>query len=250
MWWYTSRENPFSEEAWQDSSDNGRWWIALRFALLIVCLFFCPSQRRRSLPNPCLASSDQCRTGRRYTRGKRLLQIIPPAPSHSCQLSLVQVRLCFFSHSCFHDEKGILLCFCGEARRCLFSLGSDEHGSFQVLSLSVTTLFCIYTWGEKEKYCVSLCVCVFHCHAKDKRPFPVPSGAKPAGCRSCFCFVLCSAFSPRHTLLWRAFHLRSLPRTLCLCVCASVCVCLPWYWPWCGAKTRNTSGPIESKREN
>lgn len=48
----------------------------------------------------------------------------------SGQLSLVQVPLCFFSRSCFRDEKRILLCVCGVARRCLYSTRSDEHNLF------------------------------------------------------------------------------------------------------------------------
>ena len=122
--------------------------------------------------------------------------------------------------------------------------------------------FSLYLRREGEIVCVYFCVyvylyvcmsmCTFHCHAKDKRARPVPSCAKPAGCRSCFCFVLCSVFSPRDTLLWRAFRSPSVVpfcMCVCLCVCVCVCVCLSWQWPWCGEKTRNKSGPIESNRE-
>lgn len=92
--------------------------------------------------------------------------------------------------------------------------------------------------------CVFTSACAFHCHAKDKQACPVPSGAKPAGCRSCFCFVPGSVFSPRHIVVKSL----SLPLSVCVSVC--VCVCLSRPWPWCEEKTRNTSRPTgEQLRE-
>lgn len=70
-----------------------------------------------------------------------------------------------------------------------------------------------------------VCKSVFHCHAKDKQACPVPSGAKPTGCRSGFCFVQCSVFRLQHTLLWRVFQSVTLPPPFAAFVCLFVCLC-------------------------
>lgn len=105
----------------------------------------------------------------------------------------------------------------------VFSLGSEQHNLFK--SVGLQSSFYLKRDGRKcvcVFMFVCVCVSVCHCHAKDKRACPVPSGAKPAGCHSGFCFVLCSVFNPRHTLLWRAFS----PFLVLLCVCVCVCACV------------------------
>lgn len=161
----------------------------------------------------------------RFKKRKKPIPNISPALSTAASWVLFKF-LCVSYPTLISEMKSGFCCFCFVARHWLSSLESDDHNSLSVRRLCSTTF--LYTWEEREKLCVSfyvcVCVCAFHCHAKDKRACPVPSGAKPAGCRSCFCFVLCSVFSPQHALLWGVFHSLSFPRRplsrvrFCMCV--------------------------------
>ena len=150
-----------------------------------------------------------------------------PSFLYSCELRFVQGLLFLFQllFLSWKEDPVVFLLYsrhfftgiCGT--QLVVSSETLHSYPFQIYLRRGGEIVCVYQ-------CVSLGLCafVFHCHAKDKQPCPVPSGAKPAGCRSCFCFVQCSVFSPRHTLLWRAFHLLSLPLCVCRCGCVSVCV--------------------------
>lgn len=150
-----------------------------------------------------------------------------------CQLSHVQFPLCFFSQSCFQDEKRILLLFCGVSLYCLSSLDLTNTTCFKCPGLSVAPLFFI---PEKRiRHCVLIsvrlhvCLCMYVCFIVMPRTSRlVPCQVVPSQLAVSRAFVLCVlCIQPTTHIVVKSHSLPIPPSALYVCVSFMV-VTLMW----------------------